>query len=172
MQDLVQKHARIIDVSVDLATSDLYGKLTSGRLVLHAPFLGISAPHLRPHPETPYPTFQDDMWRKTARVDRPEHHMFYQQHAFCEGQQYGLVQLCTTKPTNKQSPTEVLYMIVVETTAAERDQYRRVGTYSLPLSGQLVQYGRDIGAKHAVKEDRLREELLGAVWARKRIEIV
>lgn len=162
----IWEHARVLKVSVSLETEDPYGRVTGGRLVLCAPFLSISAPHLRPIETTRFPAFQDEIWMLLSSKDNDYHHTFYQHHALHADQEYGLVQTCTTKDTNIDSPAESLHMIIVET-AGQTCRYRRVGHYQLPLSGVSQKFWVDLGNNKAI-----REELLGAKWTRRTIEII
>ena len=160
---LIQNVAKVVDVSVQPATADLYGRLLSGRLILHAPFLEVLSPQVRIHANAKYPALQEYIWQDVASDLGDVAHTFNQQHVDCGGQEFGLVQTCTTRQANIDNPICTLEVLLVESTGDE--SFRRVAHLTVQLSGRLV------GSTENPFRD-MEDEIKNAIWTKKTITLL
>ena len=152
--------AKIISVAVERATSDLYGKLEGGRLVMDAPFLPIPDPQIPLAAGTLYPSLQRHLYERITTTVTPGDDMannFRQSHVECDEQVFALVQTCRSGST--------MYILLLESTGNSVD-YRRVACWP-----QKMHPGPNLIIRTRLGEG-VAAELEQAPWSRRRITLV
>lgn len=151
----VTRPAKIVDVTTTPSTSDPYGRVSSGILVLEALMLDITDPRKSHEGVNRIPSLSL-LWGQGSE------HEFLQQHVEHPGQQFTLLQVCTTKERNSQDPMVTMELLLLE--SCLNNNWRRVTNLSLraPLKDQNL----------AGRDGELYKEVRAAKWRKRTVRII
>ena len=151
--------AKIVDVSVEPATSDPYGRLKHGHLTLRAPYLTIDDPIVPSTSKHWMSTLHRVIHTVLHSKMTAQCHEFVQQHAPHESQQFALLHLFTWKQAGRVNPHGELCLLLLEST--------KDGNYK-----RLANFGeRHLGALDP-QDKQIRDELKAAPFVKKVVTIV